>query len=177
MMKQIVETERIYLRQMTREDRADLCEILQDAEVMYAYEHAFSDKEVDDWLARQLERYQRDGIGLWAVIDKATGAFIGQAGLSWQETDQGSELEIGYLLKKRYWHQGYATEAAKACKEYAFYVLGQDRVTAIIRDGNTASQNVAKRLGMTPERQFIKHYYGVDMPHIIYSITCQEGCL
>ena len=64
-----------------------------------------------------------------------------------------------------------------ACNESAVYVLGQIRVTAIIRENNQASQRVAQRLGMTPERQFVKHYYGLDMPHIIYSITCQEGCL
>lgn len=175
-MKQILETERVYLRQMTQADYQELCEMLQDAEVMYAYEHGFSDEEVQAWLDKQLTRYSEDGIGLWAVINKASGAFVGQAGLTWQETDQGQELEIGYLLKKRYWHQGYATEAAEACKEYAFYVLGSNRVTAIIRDSNTASQRVAERIGMKPERQFVKHYYGMDMPHIIYSISCQEEC-
>ena len=176
-MKQILETERIYLRQLTQEDHAALCSLLQDAEVMYAYEHAFSAEEVQEWLDRQLTRYQEDGIGLWAIISKETGEFLGQCGLTWQETDQGRELEVGYLLKKAYWHKGYATEAAKACKDYAFYVLGKNRVTAIIRDNNLPSQRVAKRLGMVPERQFVKHYYGMDMPHIVYSITCQEDCL
>ena len=176
-MKQILETARIYLRQLTQADYEALSTLLQDEEVMYAYEHAFTPEEVQEWLDKQLTRYREDGIGLWAIISKETGEFLGQAGLTWQETDLERELEVGYLLKKEYWHQGYATEAAKACKEYAFYVLGQNRVTAIIRENNQASQRVAQRLGMTPERQFVKHYYGLDMPHIIYSITCQEGCL
>ena len=176
-MKHIVETARLYLRQLTQEDYPALMSLLGDEEVMYAYEHGFSAEEVQEWLDKQLKRYREDGIGLWAVISKETGEFLGQCGLTWQETDQGLELEVGYLFKKDYWHQGYATEAAKACKEYAFYVLGENRVTAIIRENNLPSQQVAKRLGMTPERQFIKHYYGMDMPHIIYSITCQEGCL
>lgn len=176
-MKQILETARIYLRQLTQADYEALSTLLQDEEVMYAYEHAFTPEEVQEWLDKQLTRYREDGIGLWAIISKETGEFLGQAGLTWQETDQERELEVGYLLKKEYWHQGYATEAAKACKKYAFYVLGQNRVTAIIRENNQASQRVAQRLGMTPERQFVKHYYGLDMPHIIYSITCQEGCL
>ncbi len=176
-MKQILETERVYLRQLTQADYEALSTLLQDEEVMYAYEHAFTPEEVQEWLDKQLKRYLEDGIGLWAIISKETGEFLGQAGLTWQETDQERELEVGYLLKKEYWHQGYATEAAKACKEYAFYVLGQNRVSAIIRDNNLASQQVAQRLGMTPERQFVKHYYGMDMVHIIYSITCQGECL
>ena len=50
---------------------------------MYAYEHAFSDEEVEDWLERQLERYRRDGFGLWAVERRDTGEFLGQTGLTW----------------------------------------------------------------------------------------------
>ena len=80
----ILHTERLDLRKLTAEDRADLNEILQDQDVMYAYEHAFSDDEVTDWLNRQLGRYQSDGFGLWAVVLRETGEMIGQAGLTIQ---------------------------------------------------------------------------------------------
>ncbi|GHU66175.1 hypothetical protein FACS1894123_12160 [Bacteroidia bacterium] len=53
----ILETNRLVLRELTEFDFAELCEILQDEEVMYAYEHAFSDEEVQDWLNRNLKRY------------------------------------------------------------------------------------------------------------------------
>ena len=76
--KIILETERLYLRKMDHGDIEALCEILQDEEVMYAYEHAFSDEEVRQWLEKQLTRYKNDGFGLWAVILKATGSMIGQ---------------------------------------------------------------------------------------------------
>ena len=79
-------------------------------------------------------------------------------------------LEIGYLFQRAYWHQGYATEAAKACKEYAFTVLNADEVCSIIRDTNTASQNVALRNGMSVKDSSVKHYRGVDMPHHRYVI-------
>lgn len=166
----IMETERLILREMGQWDFPDLCAILQDEEVMYAYEGAFSDEEVQGWLDRQLARYWQDGVGLYAVVLKQTGVMIGQCGLTIQETPSGKVLEIGYLFKKAYHHHGYATEAAAACKEYAFRTLGAERVCSIIRDGNVASQNVAIRNGMTIVGSFVKHYRGVDMPHDIFSV-------
>ena len=165
-----LETQRLVLRKMTQADYRDLCAILQDEQVMYAYEGAFSDEEVQNWLDRQLARYQEDGIGLYAVVLKETGAMIGQCGLTYQDTPEGRVLEVGYLFQQAYWHHGYATEAARACKEYAFRTLGADRVCSIIRDTNTASQNVAKRNGMTVTGTFVKHYRGVDMPHYVFSV-------
>ena len=61
-----------------------------------------------------------------------------------------------------------AAEAASACREYAFNVPGFNEIYSIIRDNNIPSQNVAKRNGMTPAGTFVKHYYGMDMPHILY---------
>lgn len=109
-------------------DFPELCQILQDPDVMYAYEHAFSEEEVKQWLERQMRRYETDGFGLWAVIQKETGEMIGQAGLTLQDWDGAAVVEVGYLLKKDAWHQGYATEAAVACKEYAFDTLGCSQV-------------------------------------------------
>lgn len=77
-------------------------------------------------------------------------------------------LEIGYLFQRIYWHKGYATEAAKACKQYAFETLNAKEVCSIIRDTNTASQNVAVRNGMVRADSWTKHYRDVDMPHYRY---------
>ena len=65
-MQEILRTRRLLLREMTEGDLPDLKEVLQDPEVMTAYEHSFSDRDVAEWLARQRERYRRDGFGLWA---------------------------------------------------------------------------------------------------------------
>ncbi|MBO8462506.1 MAG: GNAT family N-acetyltransferase [Firmicutes bacterium] len=170
----ILETERLYLRRLEQSDYSDLCKMLQDEEVMYAYEHAFSDEEVQEWLDRQLKRYEEYGFGLWAVILKETGELIGQCGLTMQECKGKQVLEIGYLFQKDYWHKGYATEAAIACKKYAFETLKAKEVFSIIRDNNIPSQKVAKRNGMRVVDQFVKHYYGMDMPHLVFSITCEE---
>lgn len=164
----ITEADRLYMRELTQSDYSSLCEILQDDDVMYAYEGAFSDLEVQKWLDRQIMRYQKWRFGLWAVILKNTNELIGQCGLTMQPWRDTEVLEIGYLLKKAYWHKGYATEAAKACKKYAFEVLKASEVCSIIRDINIASQNVAIRNGMTVKDNWTKHYRDVDMLHYRY---------
>ena len=173
----VLETNRLSLRRMSFDDWAGIATILQDPDVMTAYEHAFSDDEVKEWIDRQLARYEQYGSGLWAVLRKEDGRLIGQTGLTMQDTPDGQVLEIGYLFDKAYWHQGYATEAAEGCKQYAFGPLDSDEVFCIIRDNNFASQRVAARIGMRPVGQFVKHYYGMDMPHIIYRITREESGL
>ena len=144
----ILETKRLYLREMNPSDFNSLCRILQDEKAMYAYEGAFSDQEVQEWLDRQIYRYQKWNFGLWAAVLKETDKMIGQCGLTMQQWKDQEVLEIGYLFERPHWHQGYATEAAKARKQYAFEKLNASEVCSIIRDSNTASQNVAMRNGM-----------------------------
>lgn len=155
---------------MGQTDLPSLCSILKDNEVMYAYGGAFTDAEVQRWFDKQLDNYKEYGFGLWAAVLKETGVMIGQCGLTWQDCMGGKVLEIGYLFRKEYWHCGYASEAAIACKEYAFNVLKAEEVYSIIRDTNIPSQNVARRNGMTCIDRFIKHYRGEDMPHMLFSV-------
>ena len=166
----ILETERLYLREMNPSDFESLCKILQDEDAMYAYEGAFSDSEVQEWLDRQISRYQKWNFGLWAVILKETDEMIGQCGLTMQPWKEDEVLEIGYLFERQYWHNGYATEATIACKKYAFEKLDADEVCSIIRDSNIASQKVALRNGMIKMDTWTKHYKGVDMPHYRYVV-------
>ena len=168
--KIIIETKRLYLRKMNQNDLPFLKKILQDKQVMLAYEHAFSDQEVLNWLNKNLIRYQKDGIGLWAVILKENDKMIGQCGITYQQYNLQQVFEIGYLFDKDYWHHGYATEAAVACKKYAFETLNVNEVYSIIRDNNIASKKVALRNGMRKVDQINKHYYGIDMPHDVYVI-------
>ncbi len=174
-MKTILETARLSLREFTPEDYGALCLMLRDAETMYAYEHAFSESEAHAWLQNQLDRYAKYGLGLWAVTLKATGELIGQCGLTMQNADEfGEVVEVGYIFRRDFWHRGYASEAAIACRDYAFEKLGVPEVYSIIRVGNAASENVARRNGMTPRGALMKHYYGMDMPHTIFSVRTEE---
>lgn len=67
---------------------------------------------------------------------------IGQCGLTMQPQKEEEVLEIGYLLGKLYWHKGYAIEATKACKKYAFEVLNAEEVCSIVRNTNINSKTV-----------------------------------
>lgn len=166
----ILETERLILRELGQNDFQDLAEILKNPKVMYAYEHDFSENDVQEWLDRQIERYRKYGFGLWAVILKDINKIIGQAGLTIQPYKNTEVLEIGYLLKENFWHCGYAIEAAYGCKKYAFEYLNKDKVYSIIKAGNLASINVAESLGMSKEDEFITQYYNGDMLHFLYSV-------
>ena len=170
----VVETDRLRLREMSETDMPALSRILQDSEVMYAYEHAFSDEEVRRWYEKQAENYRRYGFGLWAVVLKQTEEMIGQCGLTMQAWNTRTVPEIGYHLAKTHWHRGYAIEAARACKRYAFECLGIDEVFSIIRDNNIASMNVAIRNGMEIRGSFAKHYRNIDMPHLVFSAKAER---
>ena len=80
----VFETERLAFREMNQDDFLDLAEMLQNPKVMYAYEHDFSNSDVQQWLDRQIGRYRDYGFGLWAVISKTSGVMVGQAGLTMQ---------------------------------------------------------------------------------------------
>jgi len=169
----ILETERLLLREMTCSDMGALREILQDPRVMYAYNGPFDEQECAAWLQKQLRRYEEFGFGLWAVLLKETGGMIGQCGITMQEYKGKMVPEVGYLFAYSFWHQGYATEAARACREYGVKTLGFPVIYSIIRDTNKASQQVAIRNGMHPIDTLVKHYRGVEMPHIVYAVESE----
>lgn len=170
----LLKTERLFLREMEEADLPSLRRILQDPEVMYAYEHAFTEEEVQAWFQKQKTNYARYGYGLWAVVLSETGEMIGQCGLTPQQWNGREITEIGYLFAKAFWHRGYAVEAAKACKKYAFDLLNEREVFSVIRDQNLASQKVARRNGMQIRGRMVKHYYGMDMPHLVFSVRQEE---
>lgn len=164
----ICQTARLILRQLVEEDFPACAAILQDIRVMYAWEHAFSDDEVQEWIAENRRRYLRDGYSYWAVIERERGRQIGLCGLLAEEAGDERLLGLGYIFNHDYWHQGYAEEAARACISYAGDVLAAAEITAQIRPENTASRQLAERLGMSIGGQFIRHYRGKEMPHLIY---------
>ncbi|MCL2368892.1 MAG: GNAT family N-acetyltransferase [Oscillospiraceae bacterium] len=165
----ILETQRLILRELTVDDAPLTREIVSDPQTMYAWGGPWSDEENLQAIRKQIRSYDENGFGRWAVVLKETGKLIGICGLMWCDTDQEQVLEIGYILHRAHWRKGYATEAAIACKSYAFDVLEHDQVFSLVGDHNYASMNVAIRNGMLVRGHFIKQYKGADMPHYIFS--------
>ena len=164
----VMETERLIIRKITRKDMGVLLTLMGKPEVMYAWEHGFEKKEVRQWLNRQLARYRKDGYGYFALVLKAGGEFIGQAGLIKSVINGNESVKIGYILDDAYWHYGYATEAARRCLRYAFEELGLTELYCSIRPENASSIRVAEAIGMTPCGSQTIVYNGKEMPHLLY---------
>ena len=101
-------------------------------------------------LAMYVGHWELRGYGLWAVEERASGRFVGRAGL-WYPAEW-PELEVGWTLARDVWGRGYATEAGRAAVEWGRTELGLTRIASVISAGNTRSIAVAERLGMTLDR-------------------------
>ncbi len=148
-MATILETSRLLLREMTFGDLDFLAEMLADPVVMRFYPTPLDREGAAGWLTRQLDRYKLHGHGFWLALDRATGEPRGQVGLIAPRGIEGAdETDLGYLIHRPYWRQGLATEAAAACRDYAFDVLGRPRLICLIRPENVPSQGVARKIGL-----------------------------
>ncbi|MEP7342233.1 MAG: GNAT family N-acetyltransferase [Acidobacteriota bacterium] len=167
----LIETERLLLREITEEDLNDLLEIWGDPEAMRLFPQTLNRDEMKAWIERNNNRYKQFGHGIWAVVRKSDGLLVGDCGLVMQEVDGVDELEVGYHFKRSHWGNGYATEAARSCMEYAFNQLGRRRVISMIRPENLPSRRVAERNGLQIEKQIF--WRGYD--HYVYSIVHQQS--
>jgi [ribosomal protein S5]-alanine N-acetyltransferase len=161
----ILETARLHLREFTPDDADALEAVLGDPIAMQYYPAAFDRKGVEAWIEKNMARYKRDGHGLWAMLLRDTGELIGDCGCTLQEVEGRNEVEVGYHVRRDLWHNGYATEAARACMEYAFTSLGAERVISIIRPENMQSRRVAEKNGLVCEKIVFWHGY----EHCIYA--------
>ncbi|HEX4037658.1 MAG TPA: GNAT family N-acetyltransferase [Acidobacteriaceae bacterium] len=158
-----LETARFVLREMTLEDAPALFAVLGDAETMRWYPRAYTFEEVQEGIARQIERYP-SGAGLLGLVLKESGILIGDCGVVWQEVEDVMEPEVGYHLRRDFWNLGLATEGARAVMTYAFMTLSCDRVISLIRPENVASRRVAEKNGLAVDR--VVNWRGFD--HCVY---------
>ena len=162
----ILETDRLYLRELVDEDVDDLLEVLGDPVAMRYYPRAFTREEVAGWIDWSRRSYRENGFGLWGMVLKETAELVGDCGLTVQDVEGERLVEVGYHLVRSHWHRGLATEAARGCCRYAFDTLAIDFVIALVRAENIPSAGVAERLGM-------RVWKSVDhkgMLHFVYRI-------
>ncbi|MCB5908968.1 GNAT family N-acetyltransferase [Streptomyces pinistramenti] len=151
-----IRTPRLILRQWHDDDLAPLADMHADPAVMQwiGDGSVLGLDETADAIERWEEEWDEEGFGLFAVELLASGELAGAAGLSVPHDlpEVTPDIEISWRFGRQFWGQGYASEAAHAVLEFALQDRGLDRVIAINRVDNTASANVARKLGMTPER-------------------------
>ncbi|SRR6266481_3701877 len=162
----ILQTPRLVLREFTPQDADALALILSDPETMRYYPAPYDRTGVEQWIERNVRRYQDDGVGLWAMALTKTHELIGDCGIIRQQVEGERLYEIGYHLHRDFWGQGLATEAAIACRDWAFSHLKTDRVISLIRPENLPSRRVAERVGMTVWKEV--NWRG--LPHCVYSV-------
>ncbi|KGX92533.1 hypothetical protein N781_14420 [Pontibacillus halophilus JSM 076056 = DSM 19796] len=151
-----METERLRLRKMQMSDVSKLMEIFSDHVAMKYYPSTKTVDEARNWVRWTIEHERKYGVSLWIVELKETGEFLGQCGLMFQEVEGKRELEVGYLFARRVWGNGYATEAAEACRNYAINHLLVPRVISLIDVYNEPSIRVAERIGMKRCKKILK---------------------
>lgn len=153
-MKKIMETDRLYLRELVAEDKRELAKVLSDPESMRYYPEPYSEEKVEQWIQRNLDNYKQYNHGLWAVILKDGDEFLGDCGITMQNIDGEILPELGFHIMKAYWNHGFATEAAIACKDYAFDVLKLPKLFSYTTVDHVASQKVARNVGMRQYKVF-----------------------
>jgi RimJ/RimL family protein N-acetyltransferase len=152
-MSVILETPRLLLRELSLDDLDFIAELLAHPEVMRFRPKPCTRDEAEGWIRRSQSRYADDGYGYWLALDKVSGRPIGQAGLLRQDVDGVTEAGIGYIIHRPFWRQGYATEAAAHCRDYAFKTLAKERIVVLVRPENVVSQSVAQKIGGKRERE------------------------
>jgi len=170
-VKVILETTRLFLRELSLADLDFAAEMRADPEVMRYYPRYYSRDETEAWVRKQIDLYHTQNHALWLAVDRDTLRPVGHVGLVRQLVDGVEEREVGYMIHRTFWRRGFATEAAIGTRDHAFDTLGLERVISLIHPDNVPSQGVARKLGMAPERRTL--FNGFE--HLLYSVSSSRG--
>ena len=179
-----LESERLILRQWGENDKASFYPINSDPEVMKFYPEPLSKEKNDRFVDKARSLIEKNGWGFWACELKSTAELIGFVGLNQPDYDlpfsaiEDPCTEIGWRLAKKHWHNGYATEAAKACLKYGFEHLKLPEIVAFAVKDNQPSISVMQRIGMSNTCSNFVHPLVADVDHlkehVLYKITAQD---
>lgn len=144
------ETQRLSFREVKQSDFTDWLEFFRDptTSAYWIEEKESPERECEKWYSKQFGRYKNDKGGMNALIEKKSGKLIGHCGLLVQTVDGLQELEIAYSLLPEFWNKGYASEAAKLCRDVAFQNNFSESLISIISVTNVPSETVARKNGM-----------------------------
>jgi [ribosomal protein S5]-alanine N-acetyltransferase len=143
-----IETERLIIRNYSEDDLEALAALLGHPETMAFWPRPLTRDEAADWLARNLERRETGIYGRRAVILKATGGLIGDAGVVRAELHGEERDDLGYIIHRDHWGRGYASEAGRALASHYLHAHRRPALFANMAHDHLASQRVAERIGM-----------------------------
>ena len=150
----MIETPRLLLRNYTLDDFPALYEIMSDPETMQHYPAPYDEEKTRNWITWNLDNYEKYGFGLWAVVLKETGEFIGDCGITLQNIDGEILPEIGYHIHKKYWQRGFAKEAARAVRDWGFRNTQYDIFYSYMKYTNIGSWSTALANGMKKVKEY-----------------------
>lgn len=156
----MVETERLILRELLPTDAEGMFELDSDKEVhKYLGENPIQTiEQASDVIAVVRKQYEENGIGRWAVIEKASGNFVGWSGLKYireYENNRINFYDVGYRLIPKYWGKGYATESARAAIAYGFKRFQMNEIIGSANVENVRSRRVLEKCGLKYVEQFM----------------------
>ena len=177
-----IRTERLLMRRWERRDRAPFADLNADPEVMRHFPTLLDRVASDTAVDRYLEYFEHNGFGIWVLERLEDGEFLGFTGLNAMPEGVPGEgdQEVGWRLARHAWHQGYATEAARAAVDVAFGPLRLPRVWSMTAVSNVASQAVMRRIGMVEHVRF--EHPGIPRrhplrPHVVYRLDARAAAL
>ncbi|HRK64844.1 MAG TPA: GNAT family N-acetyltransferase [Terricaulis sp.] len=163
-----LETDRLILRAWRQSDIEPFVAMMAEPEVARFLNSTQAPMDrIDAWraLAFNLGHWALRGNGLFAVEEKASGAFVGRIG-AWRPEGR-EDVELGWGLARGFSGRGYAREAARAAGDWMFAELSLSHIASFIHADNAPSQKLARRLGMRPAEET----YHAGMPHVIWRVT------
>ena len=174
-MKIWVETERLILREIVESDEDALFELDSNPEVhQYLGKNPVTEiAQIKELIRFTRQQYHDFGIGRWAAIEKKSGQMIGWAGLKFRAEPMhgyANYHDVGYRLMKKYWGQGFATEAGKASVRYGFEKMGLGEIHGMAHIENKASRNALEKIGL----QYVQTVELENLPCDWLTITRNE---
>jgi len=154
-MSVIIKTKHLNLRLLKQDDLGYLSELNRDAEVRQFYPDGTQDKaQTKVRLDQLISYYEINGLPGFSMFLGETGEFVGRCGFALTEV---GETEVGYLLHKKFWGRGYASEALAALLKWANQNIKAGYIIAFAPEMHIASQRVMQKCGM--------QYYKKDVSH------------
>lgn len=167
----VIQTPRLFLRELNEGDFEALYRVLADSDIMQHYPYTFDGARVKNWISKNIARYNDFGFGLWAVCLKDTGEMIGDCGVTMQNINGEIKPEIGYHIRKDKQRLGYAKEAAAAVRDWVFENTPFNQVHSYMKSTNIPSISTAISYGCKKSGEYQDSENGITA---VYSLSREE---